>query len=504
MTKTTNLDIHGRPYKRGIILALLLLATFSGVLMQTSLGTALPTLMKDFDINLGTAQQATTWFLLANGMMVPLSAYLATKMSTRWLHVISYGILLTGLAITAVTPAKSSMWIMFIGGRVLAAIAVGIMMPLMQIVILNMFKSSERSVAMGLSGLVVGMAPAIGPTLSGWILDQNHVIFGLTISNSWRTIFVLPLIVITIAFVLSPFIMRDIIPNRKMRLDFPSLILSVLGFGSFLWGFTNVAADGWTDLETVVSPILLGVILIVIFGFRQLKLDEPFLNIRVFKVRDFTVPTIAIILVTMAMFGVEMMLPTYLQNVHGLSPLNSGLTLLAGAILMGIMSPVAGILYNKVGIKRLATVGFTLLLVGTIPFVFLSEATPTSLIVVLYTMRMFGIAMAMMPLTTSAMSALPIEQATHGTAANNTVRQISSSVVVALLTSITQNIINTNTPAASMQEANPLKYASQVLDASMDGFRVSFAVSLSFAVLGVIVAFFLRNHSTKANSKEVE
>ncbi len=194
---------------------LILLATFAGILMQTSLGTAIPTLMKEFDINLSTAQQATTWFLLANGVMIPLTAYLATRVSTRLLHIIAYAILALGISITALTPATNSAWFMFLIGRVLAAIAVGVMMPLMQIVILNMFSIKQRATALGLSGLVIGMGPAIGPTLSGWILDQNHVIFGLTISNSWRTIFIIPLIVIIIALVLSPFIMKDVIPNKK-------------------------------------------------------------------------------------------------------------------------------------------------------------------------------------------------------------------------------------------------------------------------------------------------
>ncbi|WEV44959.1 MDR family MFS transporter [Streptococcaceae bacterium ESL0687] len=497
-----NYDIHGKEYNRYGVLFLILIATFAGALMQTSLGTAIPTLMKAFDIDLNTAQQATTWFLLANGIMVPLSAFLATKVSTKWLHIFAYATLLIGILATALTPENSSSWWIFIIGRVLAAIAVGIMMPLMQIVILNMFAPKERALAMGLSGLVVGMAPAIGPTLSGWILEKDHIIFGLTISNSWRTIFVIPAIVIGIALVLAPFLMKDIIHTKNIKLDYPSLILSVVGFGAFLWGFTNVASHGWSDFARVILPIASGVLLLVIFAFRQLKLPEPFLDIKVFKVKEFTIPTIGLILSTMAMFGVEMMLPTYMQNIHGLSPLNSGLALLPGALMIGLMSPVNGILYNKVGVKKMAFLGFIILGLGTLPFVFLTEATPVSLIVVLYGIRMFAVAMLMMPLTTSAMAALPVEKATHGTAANNTLRQIASSVVVALLTSITQNIINTNTPASSLKEANPMEYADKMLIASMDGFRVAFAVGLSFAVIGLIFAFFLKGNKNTDSEGE--
>ncbi len=177
-------DVHGKPYNRTIMIVLILVATFAGVLMQTSLGTAIPTLMDAFDINLATAQQATTWFLLANGIMIPVSAYFTSRIPTKWLYLIAFGLLWAGMAITAFTPEQHDMWWMFLSGRVLAALGVGISMPLMQVVMVNIFPAEQRGVAMGLGGLVVGMAPAIGPTLSGWILDKNHVILGLTISDS--------------------------------------------------------------------------------------------------------------------------------------------------------------------------------------------------------------------------------------------------------------------------------------------------------------------------------
>ncbi|MGX4645150.1 MDR family MFS transporter [Holzapfeliella sp. JNUCC 80] len=500
-TTQNHLDIHGKPYNRITVMLLILFATFAGILMQTSLGTALPTLMKEFDINLSTAQQATTWFLLANGVMIPLTAYLATRISTRILHVGAYGLLAIGIGLTALTPANHSAWIIFLIGRVLAAIAVGVMMPLMQIVILNMFNLKERATALGLGGLVIGMGPAIGPTLSGWILDQNHVVLGLTISNSWRTIFVLPLIVVLIAFVLSPFVMKDVIPNKSVKLDVLSLFLSVIGFGLFLLGFTNVATAGWTDFMNVILPIVAGIALLVIFVLRQLKLKVPFLDVRVFKVKDFTIPTLTVIMVAMAMYGVEMMLPTYLQNVHGLTPLNSGLTLLGGALMMGIVSPIAGILYNKVGVKRLALVGLSVVAIGTLPFTFLSATTPTHIITVLYAVRMMGVALTMMPLTTRAMAALPTELSTHATAANNTMRQVSTSIVVALLTSVTQNIMNTHAPAEALKAADPIKYGAQTLTASMDGFRVAFTMGLAFAVIGFIMALFVTNQPQDKKNK---
>lgn len=436
-----NLDIHGNQYKPKIIMSIILLATFSGALMQTSLGTALPTLMNDFDIDFSTAQQATTWFLLANGIMVPLSAFLATRISTKWLHVYSYGVLLIGLILTAIAPSSQDGWLIFLAGRIVTAIAVGLMMPLLQIII------------------------------------------------------------IAIAFILSFFFMKDVIPNRKLKLDIYSLVLSCIGFGLFLWGFSNVASEGWESLNYVILPIVISIIVLTLFVIKQLKSKDPFLDLRVFKSKGFTIATIGLIVVTMAMYGVEMMLPTYLQNIHGFSPFESGLTLLAGALMLGFISPISGTLYNKIGIKRLAFVGFTILTLASVPFGFLTDNTSPTLILVLYAVRMFGVAILMMPLTTNAMDALPVEKGTHATAVNNTARQVASSIAVALLTSVTQNIINNHMPADSLKESNPLKYAHLTQQASVDGFNTAFIIGIFFAVVGIILVPFLKMNTIESEDK---
>ncbi|MGG6795792.1 UNVERIFIED_CONTAM: multidrug efflux MFS transporter [Streptococcus canis] len=488
MNSKKTFDIHGKEYNRTAMVMLLLIATFAGVLNQTSLGTAIPTLMTSFKINLATAQQATTWFLLANGIMIPVSAYLTTRFSTKWLYVTAYAILISGLLMTAFAPTDN--WTLFLFGRIIQASAVGITMPLMQVVMVNIFPAEQRGAAMGLNGLVVGLAPAIGPTFAGWILKHDFVLLGIHLS--WRAIFILPLLILTLAFLAAPFVIKDVIANRDMTLDMPSLMLSILGFGSFLWGFTNVANNGWGNLTMVILPILIGAAVIAFFIHRQLQLDVPFLDVRVFKVKQFSITTAAITLSMMAMMGVEMMLPLYLQNVHGLSALDSGLALLPGALMMGLVSPIAGRVYDKVGARRMALVGFSILAIGTIPFIFLTATTPDHFITLMYAIRMFGIAMVMMPLTASAMSALPPHEAAHGTAANNTARQIASAIVVALLSSVTQNVINTSKPAKLLLTNDPLVYASKMIDASLKGFQTSFTIGLTFALLGIIVALFLR------------
>jgi Na+/melibiose symporter and related transporters len=320
------------------------------------------------------------------------------------------------------------------------------------------------------------------------------------------------MIVLLLVTIASPFFIKNVIPNRKMKLDLPSLIISTIGFGVFLWSFTNVATDGWGDFKNVILPMIIGLIFIVLFVLRQLKMDEPFVDVRVFKNTQFSLTTVAVMMAMMAMMGVEMMLPTYLQNVHSLSPLKSGLVLLPGALMMGVVAPFAGKAYDRIGAKRLSLIGFGILAIGTLPYLFLTPSTPDHFITALYAVRMFGIAMAMMPLSAMAMSVLPPAEAAHATAANNTARQVASAVVVALLSSVTQNVISNNEPAKALQHTNPLQYGADYLNASMKGFHVSFAIGLAFAFIGIAVAFFLKggkiqpvgltNHKPTQDGKE--
>lgn len=492
MAKQQFTDINGKPFNRNAMVAVLLIGTFAGALMQTSLGTAIPTLMRDFDITLATAQQATTWFMLANGIMMPVSAFLSTRIPTKVLYITAYLLLFTGMTITSLTPAHHDMWWMFLAGRIIAAIAVGISMPLMQVVMVNIFPAEARGTAMGLNGIVIGLAPAIGPTLSGWLLQKHGTVMGLNLNGSWRLIFHLPMAVLALVIIAAPFFIKNVIKNERMKLDLPSLVISTVGFGSFLWAFTNVATDGWGNVKTVIVPMIMGALIIVLFVLRQLRLDEPFVDVRVFKNKQFTLTTICVMMSMSAMMGVEMMLPTYLQNVHLLTPLQSGLTLMPGALMIGVMAVLAGRDYDRIGAKRLTITGFTFVAIGTLPFLFLSPTTPTHFITTLYAVRMFGIATALVPLTAMAMAVLPKNEAPHATAANNTARQVASAIVVALLSSVTQNVIANHEPAKNLETTNPLQYGADYLEASMKGFHVSFAIGLSFAIIGIIVALFLK------------
>jgi EmrB/QacA subfamily drug resistance transporter len=477
MKNKTTIDIHGNPYRRNIMVVLLLVAAFIGMMLQTILASIIPPLMRDFHIDISTAQQGASLFLLGNGIMIPVSAYLATKFSTKWLHFVAYGLLLFGTLIIMITPTSN--YYIFILGRIIQAVAVGLSIPLLQAIFVTIYPAEKRGAAMGLVGIAFGLGPAIGPTFAGWVMSANHHFLGFTLMASWRSIFLIPAILVGFTFVLTPFFIKDVLPNRPMSLDLISFIASIFGFGLFLLGFTNVASDGWGDFSHVIIPIVLGLAIIAYFIRRQFTLKTPFLNLRLFKIRNFSVSASLTALATMAMMCIEMLLPTYLQNIRGLSVLQSSLALLPGALVMGIMQPLAGRAYDRIGGKRLASVGFGILTIGTFPFMFLTHNTPDSYVMTLYGIRMFGVAMIMMSMLAVAMGAAPQKEIAHASASNNTLRTIASSLSVALLTSIAQNV-------AAQHHGNVLL-----------GFHASFLLGFILAVIGLALVGFLKSNKRR-------
>ena len=478
------IDTQGKPFNRGLLIAVLLTGTFVIVLNQTVLATALPTLMKSLDKPLGTVQWLTTGFMLVNGILIPISAWLSHRFNTKWLYLGSMLIFLTGTIIAFTADSFTQLLI----GRLTQAVAVGVTMPLLQVIMLSIFPANNRGAAMGMAGLVIGLAPALGPTLSGWILDNYK----------WQMLFGIMIPIILIVLVAGFFFMRPVIETKKEKLDYFSVVLSTIGFGSLLYGFSEVSSKGWGNTNYVILPLIVGLIFIVLFVYRQTKVEKPLLEVKVFKNMQFTVSTIIGALVMMAMIGAEMVIPQYLQTVRGMTPFHAGLTLLAGAFMMGIMSPITGRIYDQMGAKRLVIAGLIILAAGSLPFTALTETTPIITVTMLYAIRMFGISMVMMPVTTAGMSALTGDMVAHGTAVNNTTRQVAASMGTAIMISVLSNVINNNMPSKHLLKATPLEYKNQVLNAAIDGYHAAFWVAIGFAIVGLVVSLLLKSKSNKS------
>ncbi|MCD8903040.1 MDR family MFS transporter [Staphylococcus gallinarum] len=407
--------------KRIPLFIVLLSGAFITILNQTLLGTALPPIMKDLQVSESTVQWLQSIFMLVNGIMIPITAFLIERFTSRQLFLTAMIIFAAGTLLCAVGPEFTTLLI----GRVLQAAGAGIMMPLMQTILFLLFPVEKRGTAMGLFGLVIAFAPAIGPTLSGVLVE--HL--------SWRSVFYVVLPIAIIIIITSYFLLKNVTETTHPKLDIASVILSTLGFGGLLYSFSSVGEAGWTSIQFLL-PLIIGIIALVIFIRRQLKLKEPMLEFRVFNYGIYTLGTVLSMFVFGVLIATNIILPLYMQNMLQFSALESGLVLLPGAILMGIMNPVTGYLFDRFGGKWLARLGLIVLVGSTIPFTLLTAHTSFTYLAIGNALRMLSISMVMMPMTTLAINQLPNNLIAHGTAMNNTFRQMAGAIGTAVFVTL--------------------------------------------------------------------
>lgn len=451
------------PVNRNVVLAVLVSGAFVMILNQTLLNTALPAFMADFGITASTAQWLTTIFMLVNGIMIPVTAFLINKFTTRALFFTAMGLFVAGTLVCAIAPTFP----VLIVGRVIQASGAGIIIPLMQTILFAIFPLGKRGQAMGTFGLVIAFAPAIGPSLSGWIVD--HV--------DWHVLFWMMLPFAVVDLVVAWFILRNVTEQTHPRLDIASIVLSSVGFGGLLFGLGAAGNASWTSPQ-VALPLVVGIGTLVVFIRRQLWLPEPILEFRVLRYPMFTLNTALGMCVFMVMIGGMLILPLYMQNMSDYTAMESGLALLPGAAVMGLMSPVTGRIFDRIGAKWLAVPGFTLLTVTTFMLARLEVDTSFTYIAVVNAVRMIGTAMIIMPVTTAALNQLPPKLIPHGTALNNTMRQIAAAVGTAVLVTV-----------MATTARDPEVYGRAGL---IHGANVSFVVAGVLGIVGIVGSFFIR------------
>lgn len=453
-------------YNRKIIVAVLLSATFVALLNQTLLIVALPPVMEEFLIGPDQAQWMTTGFLLMNGIMVPITAFLIEKFSSKALLVFSLSIFIFGTLLGAISPNFSFL----LAARIFQAAGAGILMPLMQTVMLILFPVEKRGAVMGMAGLVIGFAPAIGPTLGGFIIDQF----------AWRYLFYTVLPIACIVLLLAIFLMKNVTEQKKVKVDLQSIILSTFGWGGLLYGFSIVGSTGWGNI-TFICSVLIGAVSLTLFIRRQNQKALPMLNFRVFKVREFTITTLLSVTMFAILIAVETILPLYVQNVKGGTALQSGAILLPGALITGFMSPIAGKIFDKSGARGMSIIGFCFILIGTVLYLNIGYDTRMGFVSIIFLLKMFGISLLMTPLMTSGINSLPQHLIPHGTAMQNTIRMVGASIGTALIVSIMSFTKNTSTaPNESM--------------AMLEGIHAAFIVTAIVALIGLILSFSLQKN----------
>lgn len=470
------------------IIAILMVGAFIAFLNNTLLNIALPSIMTDLKVEPATVQWLTTGFMLVNGILIPTTAYLIQKYSVRHLFLAAMGLFTIG---TILSGAAHDFPIL-LTGRLLQASGSAIMMPLLMNVMLVSFPIHKRGTAMGVFGLILMFAPAIGPTLSGWIIERYD----------WRMLFhfltPIAVAIVTVGF----FLLKDKKEKINLRLDMFSLILSSIGFGGLLYGFSSAGTKGW-DSPYVYGTITIGVITLVWFILRQLKQDKPMLNFRIYKYPMFALSSAITMVINMSMFSGMLLLPIYVQNIRGISPMDAGILLLPGAVLMAFMSPVTGRLFDKIGGRILAVTGLIIIVVTTYYFSKLTLEMSYGQLMVLYTVRMFGMSMVMMPVSTNGLNQLPTRFYPHGTAMNNTMNQVAGAIGTALLVTIMSTRAETHgkeIAAEAMKglsgQPSPAELAEMKelieMKALLAGINDSFLVATYIAIVALMLAFFIK------------
>lgn len=412
-----------------LILMVMMTGAFSGSLSQSLLTSALPAIMRDFQISATLGQWLTTIYIMVLGIATSTTAFLINRFNNRKLFLAAMSIFLTGCLIAIFTPS----FFILILARIMQAFGAGILMPLIQVTALNNFPPEEHGRAMGLVGLVISFGPALGPTLSGLMVDS----FG------WRSIFYLLSAVASTVILLSYFTVKlDNVTSREGRMDYLSAIVYGLAFSALMLGVTLQEMSGFTDIKTIGSFVT-GFILLYIFIKKQLKSPAPLLKLDLFKSFTFSLTTILSIIVYWAMMSGTIMVPIYIQTVKGLSALTSGFVLLPGALLLAFLSPVSGYLLDKYNPRLVSLLGMFFLAVGTSAFALFSLQTGVYTVAFFYALRMSGISFILMPLTAYGIGTLNKEDVPHGTAIVISVRQMTgalgASIMVALMTAASVN-----------------------------------------------------------------
>ena len=457
------------------LIIILLSGAFISFLSNTFLNVALPSIKNDFGISTSAVQWVSTSYMLVSGIIIPTTAYLMQKFSARTLFLTAMSLFLLGTIVAGFSPA----FIVLILGRMIQASGSAMLMPLLMNIMISSFPPDKRGTAMGLFSLVMFFAPAIGPTVSG-IVVENY---------SWHVLFYMMIPVLIIVLVVGFWQLPEIQQKREAHIDIISIILSTVGFGGVLYGLSSAGENGLAS-SSVLIPLLLGIAGITLYVIRQFKLEFPMLDFRVYKYPMYTIASLIIGAANMALFAGMILIPIFMQDIQGLSPLDTGLLMLPGALIMGFMSPVSGKLFDMYGPKIMAITGLALAVVTTFFLSRLEIDTSFTYLLTIYMVRSLGMTMVNTPVMTNGMNSLPAHLTPHGSSLNSMLNQVSGSIGIALLITVMQTY--TNITVNKMD--NPTE--AMINQATLGGINLAFLVGTGFLFLALVAAFFLKQASS--------
>ncbi|UJF34186.1 DHA2 family efflux MFS transporter permease subunit [Paenibacillus hexagrammi] len=407
-----------------VALTAIILGTFVSVLNNSLLNVALPKLVNVFGSTTQDIQWVLTGYMLASAVVVPMSGYMADRFGAKRIFVLA----LTGFTLGSLLCGFAWSASSLIAFRIIQGIFGGFIGPICMTIVYSIVPRSKIGMALGLWGVAAMAAPAIGPTLSGYLIQYF----------TWRLLFFISVPVGIFAIVVSFLVLKEMPIKSNLKFDLPGCILSVLCFGSLLLALSKGQSEGWTSLY-IISLLYIAFFSMCLLIWVELGKEQPLLDFSFFKNPTFTLSLIAGSLVMVGLYGGTFLTPLYLQNVQGQSPLQTGIIMLPQSLAMALMMPISGRLFDKIGVVPLALTGLALMSVTTFELHLLSQYTSNHWLDAIMTVRGLGIGMCMMPLTTVGMNAVARERVGRASSLSNVIRQVAGSLSIAVLTAIMTN-----------------------------------------------------------------
>ncbi|MCU6481881.1 MDR family MFS transporter [Arthrobacter sp. A2-55] len=452
------------PARDRTTITVLIVSAFVVILNETIMNVALPRLMEQFHVSASAIQWLATAFMLTMSVVIPATGYLLTRFPIRSAFILAMGLFSTGTLLAGLAPGFE----VLVVARVIQASGTAIMMPLLMTTILDLVPSNRRGAIMGNVSIVIAVAPAIGPTLSGFILH----------SLSWRFMFLAVLPIALLALVLGARLLPSDGKRSTSRLSVPSLLISIPAFGGLVYGLSGIGSPDAKTHDFALLALGVSLVALVTFVLLQLRLqrhDGALLDLRPFLHRQFTLALALMVMAMVAMFGVIILLPMYLQNVRGLDVLSTGLLMLPGGLLMGLLAPWVGKLFDKFGARPLLIPGGVVLSAVLFGYTQLNATTPLAAVVGLHILMSIGLAFIFTPGFTAGLNPLPHSLHSHGSAVLATLQQLGGAAGTALLV----GVMTAGTLAAATA-------GKDALAAQASGFSASFLVA-AFVSLGIVV-----------------
>ncbi|AQZ65161.1 MFS transporter [[Actinomadura] parvosata subsp. kistnae] len=448
------------------VIRLLVLATFVVILNETIMINAIPRLMEALHITEQTAQWLSTAFMLTMAAVIPITGWFLQRVSTRGAYVTAMGLFLLGTALAIVAPTFE----VLLGARIVQASGTAVMMPLLMTTLMQVVPESDRGRVMGNVTLAISVAPAMGPAVSGVILQ-----FG-----SWRLLFAVVLPIAALIAWGGLRRLKNVGEPRTGSIDWFSVVTAAAGFGGLVYGLSRFEGG---DVRVAAAVVAAGLVTIVVFVLRQLVLQRrgvPLLDLRTLRHRTYTVALVLMSVAFMAMLGSMILLPLYLQNVRALSPLETGLLVMPGGLAMGLLGPPVGRLFDKFGGRVLVIPGAVGIMLALAGFTQVTMTTPFWQLLGLHALMMVSLAATFTPVFTLGLGAVPPPLYSHGSSILSTLQQVSAAFGTALVVTV----------MSARAESLRAEGVTAAL-ANLGGMRLAFVIGAVLSVAVVVTALLL-------------